>query len=45
MTGTDHNTIIDDASHRDKLEYKCDVNWGIDNDSDEEEDEFMIYRR
>ena len=33
LTGTDHDKIIDEMSRGDKLEYECDVNCGIGNDS------------
>ena len=38
LNGTDHGTILDDMSHRDRLEHERDVNFGIDNDSNEEEE-------
>ena len=38
LNGTDHGTILDEMSHRDRLEHERDVNFGIDNDSNEEEE-------
>ena len=38
LNGTDHGTILDEMSHCDRLEHERDVNFGINNDLDEEEE-------